>query len=59
MEKKYWRKHEEDERINIPGTVTELNWTYRLPATIESILKNNKLIDNMRDIVKCHDQRGE
>ena len=59
MEKKYWRKHEEDERINIPGTVTEFNWTYRLPATIESILKNNKLIDNMRDIVKCHDQRGE
>ena len=40
-----------DERINIPGTVTEFNWTYRLPVEIESLQKNKKLIAQISDII--------
>ena len=39
-----------DERINIPGTVSESNWTYRLPLPIEILSKNKELIKRLRDI---------
>jgi 4-alpha-glucanotransferase len=29
-----------DERINIPGTSNEFNWTYRMPVTIETLRRN-------------------
>lgn len=32
------------ERINIPGTMNDFNWTYRLPATIEELMKQEDLI---------------
>ena len=50
MKKKYWLKESADERINIPGTVTEFNWTYRLPCTVEDLLGDNELIKKIRDI---------
>ena len=40
----------QDERINIPGTVNELNWTYRLPLPIETLNKNKELIKRLRNI---------
>ncbi|MCL2602588.1 MAG: 4-alpha-glucanotransferase, partial [Treponema sp.] len=32
------------ERINVPGTVNDFNWTYRLPATIGEIMNDEALI---------------
>ena len=32
------------ERINIPGTSNDFNWTYRLPATMSELLKDEDLI---------------
>jgi 4-alpha-glucanotransferase len=29
------------ERVNIPGTVQERNWSYRIPMTLEDLKKNN------------------
>lgn len=52
MNKKYWLKNAEDERINVPGTVTKFNWTYRLPVTIEELQSDNELIKKIKDISK-------
>jgi 4-alpha-glucanotransferase len=40
----YYEPNPDDERINVPGSVTMFNWTYRLPATIEELMKNKKLV---------------
>ncbi|MDR0377613.1 MAG: 4-alpha-glucanotransferase [Spirochaetaceae bacterium] len=32
------------ERINVPGTISSFNWTYRLPAPVEEISKDADLI---------------
>ncbi|MCS6983999.1 MAG: 4-alpha-glucanotransferase [Leptospiraceae bacterium] len=29
----------QEERINVPGTVSEKNWTYRLPLTLEELMR--------------------
>ena len=34
----------DDERINVPGTENNFNWTYRLPATIKEIAKDKELL---------------
>ncbi|MBV6492653.1 MAG: hypothetical protein LDLANPLL_00650 [Turneriella sp.] len=42
----------EDERINIPGTVSEFNWTYRMPITLEELLSREGLITKVKKLVK-------
>jgi 4-alpha-glucanotransferase len=32
------------ERINVPGTMNDFNWTYRLPALISEIAKDEDLV---------------
>ena len=32
------------ERINVPGTANDFNWTYRLPALISELAKDEDLI---------------
>jgi len=39
-----------DERINVPGTVSDFNWTYRLPAPIHEIAKDKELILAVKEI---------
>lgn len=50
MNQKYWLKNAEDERINIPGTVTAFNWTYRLPVSIEELDNDSELIKKISKI---------
>ena len=40
----------QDERINVPGTVSSANWTYRLPLPIEMMNKNKELIKRLQAI---------
>ena len=40
------------ERINVPGSSNEFNWTYRLPASIEEIGKDTELIKAVTDLTK-------
>lgn len=42
----------QDERINIPGTITNFNWSYRFRPTVEEIISNQQLIDIMRQIIQ-------
>lgn len=48
----YYEKNADDERINIPGSVTPFNWTYRLPAFIDELEKNNQLISSIHETLK-------
>ncbi|MDR1362679.1 MAG: 4-alpha-glucanotransferase [Spirochaetaceae bacterium] len=38
------------ERINIPGTSNEFNWTWRLPATIEEMEKDTELVSVIKEL---------
>ena len=50
MDKALWLEKAEDERINVPGTVTQFNWTYRLPCSLEELCKNEELINKIKKI---------
>ena len=52
MDKTLWLNDARNERINIPGTVNEFNWTYRLPCTLESLIENNELKNKIKGIKK-------
>ncbi|MDR3139073.1 MAG: 4-alpha-glucanotransferase [Treponema sp.] len=38
------------ERINVPGTYNEFNWTYRLPAPIAELAKDEDLIKSIKEL---------
>jgi 4-alpha-glucanotransferase len=38
------------ERVNVPGTVNEFNWTYRLPATIAEIQADEELVRTVHEL---------
>lgn len=56
LEKKYWLKNEQDERVNIPGSVSAFNWTYRMPVPIETLAKDEKLTAKIKEIAKLHEE---
>jgi 4-alpha-glucanotransferase len=41
------------ERINVPGSATPFNWTYRLPAPVEEIAKDEDLIQAVLDLARA------
>ena len=47
----------EEERVNIPGTVGGKNWTYRLPCSVEDLMKNNFLCSEIRKLVDARKRR--
>jgi 4-alpha-glucanotransferase len=40
------------ERINVPGTYNEFNWTYRLPADIGELEKDEDLVNAVREMTE-------
>lgn len=42
----------QDERVNVPGTYNDNNWTYRIPVQVESLEKHDQLISKIKDIVR-------
>ena len=48
----FYENAADKDRINIPGSVTAFNWTWRLPVTIESLSKNKKLISAIAAVLK-------
>jgi len=48
----WYSQKPEDERVNVPGTANEFNWTYRLPAAISEIAKDKELILAVRELGK-------
>ena len=54
MEQSYWLENSDAERVNIPGTVSEFNWTYRLPVQLEQISKDESLIAKIKAVASAH-----
>ena len=48
----YYSGDPADERINVPGTQNDFNWTYRLPAPISEIAKDKELIQAVIQLSK-------
>ncbi len=48
----YAAENPEDERVNIPGTVTAFNWAYRLPVPVETLLKDKSLTKAVKNVVQ-------
>lgn len=56
MDERYWLVSPKDERINVPGSVDEFNWTYRMPCSVEDLLKNKTLQEKIKKIADKHDK---
>lgn len=54
LQKKYWLDDAKQERVNVPGLVTEFNWTYRMPASIEDLANDKSLVDEINFLAKKH-----
>lgn len=54
MEQKYWLADSNAERVNVPGSVNDFNWTYRMPVTVETLEKDDSLIGKIKNIVAMH-----
>ena len=54
MEKKYWTADSNAERVNVPGSVNDFNWTYRMPVTVEELADDASLIGKIKGIVALH-----
>ena len=59
MSEKYYNADENAERINIPGTVTPFNWTYRVCTAMEDLLKDKDLIKKIKAIAAAHKAKKE
>ncbi len=46
-----------DERINIPGTVSEKNWSYRMKYPINQLLAHQKWIDSLSKLISERSSR--
>lgn len=53
----YYADDPQSERVNIPGSVTEFNWTYRLPCSIEELIANVPLQKVILEITEKHTRK--
>ncbi|QTQ15275.1 4-alpha-glucanotransferase [Treponema parvum] len=58
LAKEYYLNESSDERINVPGTVTNANWVYRMPVSVEDLSKNKSLCDSIKRISEIHKDKG-
>ncbi len=50
----YYGTKSENDRINIPGSVTAFNWTWRIPVRVDALKKDKRLIGAIADIAREH-----
>ncbi len=41
-----------EERINVPGTLSDANWSYRLPISIESLFEKKEFNAKLKDMIE-------
>ena len=56
LNQKYYLENSQDERINVPGSVNNFNWTYRIPVSIEELSKDEELINKIKTLVEKHNR---
>lgn len=47
---KYYANDPASERINVPGSVTDFNWTYRLPVSIAELEQDEELVRAVQEL---------
>jgi len=47
---KWYAEDPASERVNVPGTNNDFNWTYRLPASIAEIAKDGDLVNAVAEL---------
>ena len=52
LDEKLWAADPRTDRINIPGTVSETNWTWRMPLSLEELRARAPLSARIRAIVE-------
>ncbi|MCL2127967.1 MAG: 4-alpha-glucanotransferase, partial [Treponema sp.] len=52
LSSKWYAEDPASERVNVPGTVNEFNWTYRLPASIAEIGRDKELVRAVAELGK-------
>jgi 4-alpha-glucanotransferase len=52
LSNKYYAEDPASERVNVPGTSNDFNWTYRMPAMIEEIVRDKELIRSVAELSK-------
>ena len=50
LSNKWYAEDPASERINVPGTGNEFNWTYRIPGPIDKIEKDEELVTAVREL---------
>ncbi len=48
----------EKERINVPGTVSATNWSYRMPLYLEDLLHRQNLAAKIRELTQLRNRHG-
>ena len=43
-----WSEDPREDRINVPGTVADTNWTWRMPLTLEQLSERRQLAERIR-----------
>lgn len=56
LNQKYYKERQDDERINVPGSVNSFNWTYRIPVSVAELEKDAALIEGIKKIAAIHDK---
>ncbi len=50
----YYNDNPKLEVVNVPGSVNEFNWTYRLPVNVENLSADKDLILSIKSVVNLH-----
>ena len=58
LSNRWYAQDPEAERVNVPGTCNEFNWTYRLPAPITEIGKDRDMIKTVAELGKAKAVKG-
>jgi 4-alpha-glucanotransferase len=52
LSNKWYSQDPASERVNVPGTCNEFNWTYRLPASVGEIAKDKDVVKAVQELSK-------
>ena len=49
----------EEERVNVPGTFNDVNWTYRMPASLEQLLERVQTNSGLQTLIATRTTRSQ
>jgi 4-alpha-glucanotransferase len=58
LDQDLWTADPGTDRINVPGTVNEQNWTWRMPVSVEELSRRTELLKKIRALADSRRQRA-